>query len=659
MPSKTSWFNKQLILQAIRTAGWIPIFYFFGLIFALPLDIYRRHSDDIRVNFQPQPVESLFHYNLQIQAGMLIVIPVLMAVFLFRYLHVKQAAEMMHSQPLRREKIFYHFTLSGIAGLIIPVILTSLTVLILYSMIDLSAYFHMKDIFIWTGTTIALNAVIFAAGVLVAMMTGLSVIQAVLTYILLLFPSGIMVLFLTNLHTMWFGFPLEYYLNSNIDMMSPLTYIALLDERAINGKVIAAYAAASLILYSLSLYFYKKRKIESATEAIAFPKLRSVFKYGMTFCFTMLGGTYFAAVSESDRTGWLIFGYIIGAVIGYYISEMILQKTWRVFYRIKGLLIYAAAITIVLTGIQVLDIYENRIPEQSEIKQVIFTDSPYVFTQNTVYDEFEYKPEPMQEQGNIQAVRQLHQQIVENKELVQTDEYQYKEQAFFYYELKNGKKLIRQYSVDREKFAKYFAAFQQSDEYKRVTHRIFHLDESKIKHLTISTQGAVPDYVSVNNREDIKELIRILQEDVLAEDYEDSIYYANYGASVEIFFNQENSVFVSLSPSYKRVNQWLTEKDLLERISAKPEEVESIRIVKDGNQYLEMDSREIAADIESRTDALIVKDKQQIDELLPRITGWMQKPKYTAVITYKSRNQFDIVYMDEKHAPEFVKKNFR
>ena len=86
----------------------------------------------------------------------------------------------------------------------------------------------------------------------------------------------------------------------------------------------------TIILYGVSLYLYKKRKTESASEAIAFSKLRTIFKYGVTFCTMLFGGVYFSAV-QSNSFIWMIFGYIIGAIIGYYIAEMVLQKTWRVF----------------------------------------------------------------------------------------------------------------------------------------------------------------------------------------------------------------------------------------------------------------------------------------------------------------------------------------
>ena len=135
------------------------------------------------------------------------------------------------------------------------------------------------------------------------MMTGISVVQGVLTYVFLLFPAGIILLLFSNLSLLLFGFPGDYYLTSNLEQLSPLTYISLIDERNIKGIELIIYLAVTILLYLLALYFYKKRKTERASEAIAFSKLRSIFKYGVTFCFMLFGGVYFSAVQSSSVAG--------------------------------------------------------------------------------------------------------------------------------------------------------------------------------------------------------------------------------------------------------------------------------------------------------------------------------------------------------------------
>jgi ABC-2 type transport system permease protein len=60
----------------------------------------------------------------------------------------------MHSLPLKREKIYHTYALSGAVLLILPVVAMSLTVLGLYAVLDLHPYFQPEQILYWAGTTI-------------------------------------------------------------------------------------------------------------------------------------------------------------------------------------------------------------------------------------------------------------------------------------------------------------------------------------------------------------------------------------------------------------------------------------------------------------------------------------------------------------------------
>jgi ABC-2 type transport system permease protein len=200
------------------------------------------------------------------------------------------------------------------------------------------------------------------------------------------------------------------------------------------------------MLYCLSLYLYKRRKIESSTEAIAFPKLRSIFKYGVTACTMLFGGMYFGEV-QNNSIGWIVFGYVIGAILGYLAAEMVLQKSWRVFGRVKGLAIYGAVVAILITVVQMLGIYENNVPEQDEVKSVILADTPHIYPGHENYG-YNYTPSPIEGENNIEAVRKLHEQIVSDKKIDQfAGGEESIETAFFLYELKNGDKVVRQYEA--------------------------------------------------------------------------------------------------------------------------------------------------------------------------------------------------------------------
>ncbi|WP_318502533.1 hypothetical protein [Bacillus sp. T3] len=180
MQSKTSSFNKEILLQVVRSVGWVSIVYFLGLCIALPIRMMMTYSRKQFVNVQ---VDSLFQYDYHIQVVLLVVIPIIMAVFLFRFLHVKQAADLIHSLPVKRSKIYQYYVLTGLVLLIVPVLLNTILILLTHGALDLSPYFGVKDILYWTVTTILMNIVLFLSGVFIAMMTGISAVQAVLTYV--------------------------------------------------------------------------------------------------------------------------------------------------------------------------------------------------------------------------------------------------------------------------------------------------------------------------------------------------------------------------------------------------------------------------------------------------------------------------------------------
>ncbi|MBM4762760.1 DUF6449 domain-containing protein [Bacillus sp. B15-48] len=655
MPSKISLLNKEIILQIIRSTGWISIVYFLGLFFALPLRMIMLYSDEKERLQQYGPVNNLFEYNFEIQFVLMMVIPILLSIFLFRFLHVKEAADLLHSLPLRRGKIFHHYSLSGIMALFLPLFLIALIVLFVHSVLDLSIYFQVKDIFYWFGVMILLNMLLFIVGIFVAMMTGISAVQAVLTYIMLLFPVGFTVLSFTNLKYFLFGFPGDYYLNDNVLTLSPLTYATELQRRIVQWNEVGVYVALIFIFYGLSLYFYKKRKIESASEAIAFVRLRGVFKYGVTFCTMLLGGMYFGEV-QNNSTFWTIFGYLIGTVIGYYIAEMLLQKTWRVFHHLKGLFLYVGIVIVLIGVVQTLGFYENKVPEQDEVKNVILADSPYGYGNQEFYSHL-FVPLPLEENKNIEAVRKLHQQIIDDKKVnIDLAENEYLKTAFFLYELNNGKKVIRQYRVHEKIYEDLYKPIYESSEYKVASNEIFHIDVESVNHVSFRANGPGKRDVIIHDQEELKELIKVLQADNLNESHEDSVYFSGRGSMIEFFIGDNYYLYLHFKPTYNQLNQWLEERNLLKQTRVVPDDLSSIEIVKwDSIEFTHHE--DISGKIANSDEVMKITDKEQMDEVLNN-AGWGPVHQYIAVLHYEGTEHTEILYIDEPHSPDFVRSYF-
>jgi ABC-2 type transport system permease protein len=655
MPSKMSLFNKEMILQIGRSTGWISIVYTLGLLFTLPIKMLMMYSDDKLVEYPK--VTSLFHYDFTIQIGFIAVAPVLMAVFLFRFLHVKQATDLMHSLPVKRERIFHHHVIIGIVFLIVPVAIISILILFIHATMDLSSMFSVKDIFYWAGTTMVITLLLYMASVFVAMMTGISAVQAVLSYVFLFFPIGIMLLVFFNLKILLYGFPSDYFLNRDLEKMSPITYAAGLDGRTFHWNDTMVYIVLTMILYVLALFFYKKRNLEAASEAIAFPKLRSVFKYGATFCAMLLGGAYFSDVPYTSF-GWTLFGYAMGAVFGYYLAEMVLQKTWRVFAKVKGLLAYSAIVALLVAVVQMLGIYENRLPEQSEIKNVLFTNNAMIFMNQNQIDGMYHTPVPMKDRKNIEAVRKFHQQVLVDKKINQERKNDRSTTFSLLYELKNGHHVIREYRVNERLYEDFYKPIYESKEYKLSTNEIFKLKENKIKTIDIRTNGPMNKMVTISNPTEIKEAISILKADVLAETYEDSVYFQNGGSSMDFYLGKDHQFFnFEIKPTYLKFSEWLKEKNLFDQAKITADDLSHVVVAKVESTDRD-DPKKIIRDVEKSGISLDVTDKKQIELLLNNVNSDSNQ-EYKAVFYYKTGHYSDIYFFDEEHAPDFVKEHIK
>ncbi|UQD52131.1 multidrug ABC transporter permease [Bacillus methanolicus] len=647
MQSKISWFNRELVFQIFRSVGWIGIVYFLSLFFALPLEILMKASNDEFLKYAK--VNNLFEFNYDIQLIFMIVLPVLLSVFLFRFLQVKQAADLIHSLPLKREKIYHHYAVSGFILLLLPVVLNSVVLIIVQKVMGLEQLFGLKDISYWMGKTLLLNFVVYIAGIFVGMFTGISAVHGVLTYIFLLFPAGISVLLVYNLKYFLYGFPADYFLNMQIKKFSPLLLMIDLNYKPLDARTVFVLMAIIILLYWLSLFVYKKRKLEAASQAIAFRKLVPIFKYGTTACFMMLGGLYFGMMQH--KFGWILFGYAAGSIVGYFAAEMVLQKSWRVLVSIKGYFFYAAAAALIIAVFQFdFTNYEKTVPKLEDIECVHFSNSPYQFTEGHRSMFF------LKDRKNLNAVRILHEQISKNRKWI--DDNSMTEPIFIEYELKNGDKLIRQYDIQKGDYSAFLKPIIESEEYKLATNELLRIDENEADKLTIMPKGSVNKSAVITDPADLKEAIKILKEEVLQESYEDISSNREAFSDIEILLKNNKRIHAEWKTSYQHFEDWLRNKGLLENARIMPDEISHILVIKqkDFPNNSDMEVEDLFQKLERKGEALKITDKKQIEECLKN-TSW-NEGEYVAAFFYKNQNNIDIRNIYNKHVPHVIKEYF-
>ncbi|MCF6137681.1 DUF6449 domain-containing protein [Pseudalkalibacillus berkeleyi] len=661
MQSKASWINKEMIVQSFRSVGWVSIIYLVGLLLIMPLQVLMIWSNE--ENQQYRYFKNVFSINFELQLLLMFAIPVLLGMFLYRYLQVKSASDFMHSLPIKRTKMYTQYFSIGIIYLAVPILITAIILMILHAALGLEHYYTLSEVAQWIGITFANLILVFAATVFIGTMTGLTAVQGVLTYILLLFPAGITALLLMNAKHYLFGFNADYYFNKKLEYYSPIIAAPMLQNTSSEFSILQGmiYLVIAILFFLFGLFIYKRRKLEGVSQALVFNPLKPVFKYGVTFCTMLVGGVYFGETQNSLT--WLVVGYLIGSIIGYFVAEMILHKTWRVFTHLKG---YFGFAIILALGIFILQFdvtgFEKKVPEAENIERIYFGNHYYEYADKYRPENNTYPKPFLQDASNISAVMKLHEEIIENKSTLNQEYpgHQDLRNVFIVYEMKNDKKVIREYQIpDNGEYDKYLKPIYESMEYKMNFEKILVVNPEDVTRITIDSEGPSSKRVTISSPEKIKEAIEVLKEDVKNETFDSR--KQNRGVTSILLFDIAGSgrdYFGEFKPSYVQFEKWLEKEGKLEDARINANDVDYAVVVNhdqiDGSQDIYQYSGE---EFQKMNNALKVTSEDEIEESLENSAGHLGANPYVILFHYKNGNR-DIRSFYPSDVPDFVKKHF-
>ena len=446
MKSKTSLFNKGVALNLLKRCWPLWTGYFVLLLLVTPAALSGRVD-------RLAPGEMLNYTLLNTGADVVYIsmaVGVLAAMAMFNYLYSTKSCGMMNMLPLRRETMFLTAFLTGLVPLLAADVLVMLITAVLYG----GRLVYFKTLLLWLAMAVMGNISFYGFAVFCAVLTGNLVVLPVLYLVLNLtvYVAERAVRYLLSAFvygmnasscTLLVLSPVMELINS-LSVM-PVNYIdaegmvqVVANVYQVNGLgVLGAYCAAGLVCAALALLIYRRRQMERATDVVAVPVLKPVFKYCMTFgTAVVLAYVVYAWLVSGNVSGMaaallVLLLLLVGAVIGYYASEMLMQKTLKVFPgKWKGCLV-SCLILAVLTMAWEFDLfgYERRIPEADQVE------SAWLVQNNTGLTE----PE------NIQALTQLHQSFVDNKAENESADERYT--VTVRYMLKDGGTLIRCYPI--------------------------------------------------------------------------------------------------------------------------------------------------------------------------------------------------------------------
>ena len=562
---KTSFFNKGIYKSTLKRFAWGSVLYFIALFLSTTLsillstDIFYLHTP--KGYFLENPLVLRSNYFI-IPMLFAIVVPTVVAVMVFRFIHSKNQAIFSHSLPVSRRANYISSLLAGLTLMCVPIVLNGLS-LILVSLCGYGEYFTPFHCVLWMFYNIYIIFIMFSCAAFASNLTGNGFAAVIINIIIHVFLFVLAASLDSMAQKFIYGYtgmnPLfEKIANNNF------AYFAFnLSESYFREKLeiwkFFEFALAALVLYFASYFLYKKRKLETAGDVAGFKCLNSVFKYFVTFLATTF---CFAVFSDyiGERNAVFAIVVIIISMVSYVASEMILKKTFNVLYSWKGYLVFAVLFAGVVVFVSQTSFfgYETRVPDKSEIKEA------------TVYNYYYKHEKPFSsDKGIIDMAIKLHHEFTDGDIPKVEGRSRYNPDVPFTnlhikYKLENEKIMERKYTVTLDKCTEVMTELYRVDEYKKKNEIIF-MDDSKITNAFVEYENKIDNY---------EELIEEIRKDVLALSYSE-LYPNNYDGyetlySIRLQYNTEaehlsegeaivNYNHLSINKRYVNAVKWLDE----------------------------------------------------------------------------------------------------
>jgi len=457
MKSKTSLFNRTIFTNTLQRywIGFVAYLCILGAVTLIPLVNALQEAGWYPTTL-PYYASLLQLLNGSIQPVIIVnfITAAVAAALLFSYLYNARHTGMMASLPVKRETMYLSVSAAAVVGMTacnLLVMALALLVELIYGQV------HLLALGILLLVSVLSIITFFGMAAFCCMLTG-NILAGPAVYLIFNFLSvGTEMLVYGLLQKIVFG--MGYTYNAATMFLSPILQVGnsvdfhynTIRDAADNWidytwemqglGVLAIYTAAGLVFLYLGMLLYKNRRMETAGDTISIEILKPVFR----FCMTVGGGLLFATfinevLYEITPTKWMAAAYIavlliIGGILGYFISQMLITKAVNVFrsgWKVLG--IYAVAVILIMTAVETdLFGYERHVPDPDDIAEISITG----YSSDTLtFDE----PE------NIEAIVKLHSNIINNKALHEM-EFGSPEQVAYFSKFDDPAAAFRSYSV--------------------------------------------------------------------------------------------------------------------------------------------------------------------------------------------------------------------
>lgn len=267
--------------------------------------------------------ESLEHgfRNLTgIEPVIIVLIPMAAAALLFGEEKRRKTFEVLSTMPFTRWEIYFNKVIIAFVNVVLPFIINALIMLIALGFSKGLREFYTAGLVIsWLGANVFRLFVVLSFSLLFASLTGTTIAQMILTMIFFIFPIGFAGLVGLNMSVWGYNF---YVIDVFLDIFGQYTVPAVMD----NIEVIPVFyhIIMGIIMLVVSKLLFDRNRLERSGETLEFESIETFFKVGVTVCTSLLVGIIFpgfAWATMIPEKALVIVGYIVGALLGWYVAS--------------------------------------------------------------------------------------------------------------------------------------------------------------------------------------------------------------------------------------------------------------------------------------------------------------------------------------------------
>ncbi len=463
MKSRTSFFNPTVFVKDITRFAPAWAFY----LVAVGLVMVSTMVDSL--NWSSCYVEIAWDLarTLEAMAVVNFVYALVCSQLLFGDLFNTRLCNALHAFSLRREGWFGSHCVAGMAFSLVPNFIMSLVFLLFLGDMWFISFF-------WLLANALQFLFFFAVGAFSAVSTGNRFGMALVYGLINLIAVLVIWLVTTFYEPLFYGVPLSL---DKIAMLSPVVWMAGYELElfsfefvsaedkiiAMNGSryneylyhglsdgwwYLLAVTVVGVAFLVGALLLYRRRKLEKAGDLMAFSFFRLPFSVLMT-----LGVAAVFQLVDEELIGTDTYVFlIVGLMVGLFGSEMLLQRTVRVFKKKTFLKLIAIGgifgLSILLTALDPLGVFRWT-PEPDRVASVTISND-YRYEPDAIHVSEENREWTITDPELIGEVVALHGQILEEDRVDTKYWYRYEsvKPVYLRYTLKSGRVVNRRYYVE-------------------------------------------------------------------------------------------------------------------------------------------------------------------------------------------------------------------